>query len=396
MFFTKVILPAFVVAGTALAQGGCDADEYIIQSQGDATALSNCATVEGSVIIDEAVAGTIQFDGIQQIGGSLRCLGAVNLTSIEANSLTTIGANFALRELTILSTLNFPELKEVGNIAWEALPALQSLSFTKEVTKADNVLISNTQLNSLDGINLEQVDTFNINNNAYLSSVDVQLGNITQSLIIQANGKKLVASFPNLEWAFNMTFRNCSDVKLPSLASVNGSMGFFDNFFETFSAPNLTESGGSLVFVSNPELTNISMPNLETIGGGYQIANNSQLMEIDGFPTLETVAGAIDFSGEFGNVSLNAIQDVRGGFNMQTRGELDCAPFDEAKDQGIIKGTYVCESQAENPGTAGNDPSGTSSANRPKKSAASPATGVNVLAIMVLSTVVAGLLQWSL
>ncbi|KAI9678076.1 MAG: hypothetical protein M1817_006020 [Caeruleum heppii] len=396
MFFTRVVLPAFAVAGTALAQIGCDANENIIQSQGDASALSNCATVEGDVIIDEAVAGTIQLDGVQQIRGSLRCTEAVNLTSIEANSLNSIGSNFALRGLTILSTLNFPELKEVGNIAWEALPALQQLSFTKEVTKAANVLISNTQLNSLDGINLEQVDTFNINNNAYLSSVDVQLGNITEALIIQANGKKLVASFPNLEWAFNMTFRNCSDVKLPSLASVNGSMGFFDNFFKTFSAPNLTESGGSLVFVSNSDLTNISMPNLETIGGGYQIANNSQLMEIDGFPALTTVAGAIDFSGDFSNVSLDAIQDVRGGFNMQTSGTLDCGPFDDAKDQGIIKGTYVCASEAENPGTAGNSPSSTSSANGPRKSAATPKTGVNVLAVMVLSSLVAGLLQLSL
>ena len=80
--------------------------------------------------------------------------------------------------------------------------------------------------------------------------------------------------------------------------TVNGSLIVDDNLFESFTAPNLTKSGG-FVFVGNPNLKNISLPQLTQIGGGFQIANNSKLLNIDGFKNLKTVDGAIDFSGNF-------------------------------------------------------------------------------------------------
>lgn len=159
--------------------------------------------------------------------------------------------------------------------------------------------IDNTQLGSLDGINLQVADTIYVTNNPYLSSASMQLGNVTQSLTFGANSKDLKLEFPNLEWAYNMTFRNCSEVLIPSLASINGSLGFYSNTFENLSAPNLTNVGGSLSFVSNEELTNISMPELTTVGGGFQIANNTKLSDINGFPSLKTVGGALDFNGAF-------------------------------------------------------------------------------------------------
>ena len=263
--------------------------------------MSGCQTISGDIVIAEQTAGEIQLGDIQHIQGSLICQKAVNLTGLSARGLSVIDKDFNLDGLTILSTLNFPALSQVGSITWTALPGLQELSFTSQVKKASSVLVQNTILKSLDGINLEQVDKFNINNNQYLTKIELQLGNITQALNIQANSRDLVVSFPNLEWAYNMTFRNCSSVNLPSLASVNGSMGFFDNSFQSFSAPNLTQTGdkGSLVFVSNTQLTNISIPMLTTIGGTYEIQNNTNLKVIDGFQKLSTVGGAIDFSGNF-------------------------------------------------------------------------------------------------
>ncbi len=297
----RYLLPLLVAAGSAWAQIGCSEETNTIQNEGDAQALSNCQTVSGDVVIANTTSGTIRLSGIQRIEGSLICRDATNLNSIEAPQLAIIDRTFTLTGLTVLATLNFPSLQSVGSIEWTALPALQELSFTRQVTRASEVVISNTNLKSLNGINLEQVRIFDVNNNPYLTRVDVQLGNITQALTLQANSKDLEASFPNLIWAFNMTFRNCSKVNLPSLASVNGSMGFYGNFFESFSAPNLTRtgSGGSLAFVSNEELTNITMPGLESIGGTYQIANNTKLRAIDGFTQLESVGGAIDFSGNF-------------------------------------------------------------------------------------------------
>lgn len=220
--------------------------------------------------------------------------------SIAAPDLEEIGRNFQLNQLTILSTLSFPKLVKVTKIDWVALPALQGLTFSNTgVQEVQELNIDNTELASLDGINLQVADTIYIGNNRFLQSVNMQLGNVTESLTFSNNGADLVAEFPNLLWAYNITIRNLTSVSVPSLASVNGSLGFYGNYFESFSAPNLTDVGGSLAFVSNDKLSNITLPELTTIGGGFQIANNSALEDINGFPKLATVGGALDFTGAF-------------------------------------------------------------------------------------------------
>lgn len=261
--------------------------------------MASCSTFSGDIVIASTAAQTVELNGIQQISGSLTCVGAKDLTTLSADSLTSIGKNFVLTNLTTLQTLSFAKLSKVDTIQFNALPELQNLTFPSRITEAADVLITNTQLNSLAGIDLQTVDQFNVNNNPYLTTIETQLGNITKSLLIEANGKRLSASFPNLQWAFNMTFRNCSEIRVPSLTAVNGSMGFYENYFSSFAAPNLTTVGQSLVFDNNAQLTNVSLPKLKTIGGGYQIANNTQLKVIDGFQALQTVGGALDFSGNF-------------------------------------------------------------------------------------------------
>ena len=221
------------------------------------------------------------------------------ITQLSGDSLTTIDDTFSLSNLTILSTLNFPDLTDVDTINWVALPALQGLSFTTGVQKASSVMIQNTQLNSLDGINLQEVDTMVLAENNYLEDINMQLGNVTTALTIEANGRDVQVSFPNMEWAFNMTFRNVSTVDIPSLASVNGSLGFYSSYFSSLAAPNLTSVGGSLSFVSNQDLNNVSMPELKTVNGGFQIANCTEYKVINGFPALATISGALDFYGNF-------------------------------------------------------------------------------------------------
>ena len=205
--------------------------------------------------------------------------------------------------LTVLADLSAPQLTKVDTLNFTALPALQSLSFgNKGITQAISILITNTGLGSLSGINnLNSIGTFDINNNQALTNVSLDIKQIKNSLVIDSNDgyvAGLSVVFPSLENALNMTFRNCSSIELPSLSVVNESLGFYGNSFENFAAPNLTSAGG-LIFVDNTELTNISLPMLKTITPqAYQIANNTQLKKIDGFQKLSTVA-ALDFSGNF-------------------------------------------------------------------------------------------------
>jgi hypothetical protein len=229
---------------------------------------------------------------------------ASGLTSFSSDSIAQIKGTFSLTDLTLLSTLQFNELTAVKEISFVSLPALSALLFPATLSSAQSVTISNTFLNTLNGINLDTVATLQIDNNNHLTAFSTQVGNITSSAVINANGQGLTVTFPNLIWAANLTFRDIASVSIPSLAVINGSLGFYESSLETIYAPNLTTVGdfatgqGSLAFVDNTALTNISMPLLKSVGGANQIANNTDLHAIS-FPALSDVGGAIDFTGNF-------------------------------------------------------------------------------------------------
>jgi hypothetical protein len=221
------------------------------------------------------------------------------LTSIDCPKLRQIEGAFTLKSLTILTTLSMPELVKVGKIDWITLPALTRLTFTKGVTEAASVDISDTNLDSLDGISLVTTKTFNINNNRYLKIVNIALANVSEGLSVEFNSKSVNCSFPNLIWATNITIRDAGDVRFPQLSNVNGSIAFINNTFETVEFPELTKVGQSFAFNSNTRLTNVTANKLESIGGTLQLANNTEYKIVKGFASLKTVIGSIDMSGTF-------------------------------------------------------------------------------------------------
>jgi len=214
---------------------------------------------------------------------------------------------------------------------------------------------------------LMTVSVLEIDNNNRLKTFSTQVANITSSVNINANGDSLDVSFPNLIWAANMTMRNVSSISIPSLAVVNGSLGFYGNYMTDVAAPNLTAVGssatgqGSLAFVANGKLANISMPLLQTVGGADQVANNSALTGIS-FPALTYVGGAIDFSGNFSTPILPALVNVKGGFNVQSTAQIDCSGFQSEAGSGkVIQGTFICKTTADATTLGSSTASGTSS-----------------------------------
>ncbi|KAF7858616.1 hypothetical protein EAF04_009216 [Stromatinia cepivora] len=393
--FSKVLLPALAVIGTAVAATNsiCSQSTATINSAADATALADCKTIKGDVVVSPSAAGTIQLDGPEEINGNLIVENNGAITSLSSTSISTITGTFSLNNLTLLSTLQFNDLDTVDKIFWAALPALSALTFPSSVSTASSVIITNTFLNTLDGINLNTVDTLDINNNNRLRTFSTQVGNVTTLLNIDSNGRNLDVSLPNLVWAANITLRNVSSVSIPSLAVVNGSLGFYGNYFPSVSAPNLTSVGntangqGGFAFVANPSLANITIPMLQTVGGAFQIANNSALGAID-FPKLTQVGGAIDFSGNFTTPELPELNDVKGGFNMQSTTSIECSGFKSEHDSGNIQGTYTCKTTANaqsGTGTSSNSGSSSSSSATASKGAA-VSYGVNE-ALMGVSVV---------
>lgn len=271
-----------------------------INSQTDADALQSCTKYNGDITISMEASGTIALNGVEQLTGDLKINNATQLSSLTSDQLNSIGGTWSMQDMTILSNVAFDSLTSVDQIYWVGLPALQGLSFPQGIQKATNVLISNTQLYTSDGLELQSVGILNINNNPYLSAVNVNnLKNVTNQLSFSANAMNLAISFPNLEGAANMTFRNVSTVDMPSLSSVAGDMGFYSDNMQAFSAPNLTTTGGSLSFFDCPYLANTSFPSLSQVGGGFNLINNTKLGAIAGFPLLKVVVGGINFVGTF-------------------------------------------------------------------------------------------------
>ncbi|KAL2867879.1 GPI-anchored protein Ecm33 [Aspergillus lucknowensis] len=360
MAFIKYALPLLAAAQAVFAADCGDGDTIRIRSQSDLDKYNTCETLEGDVELDKGLVDAVTINGVQRIKGALTSNGADNITQLSAPSLETIDKTFHLQGLTRLTALDFPEINSVGELDFEAIPILQSLGFTKGITNAGGVSIVNTGLTSLDGISLNSVGRFIITDNTALETVDVNnLKNATNLINFAGNYKDLEISLPNLASGTNLTIRNVSTVSVPSLEKLEGQLGFWGNTFSSLSAPNLTEAG-DLVFEDNARLSNISLPALETVNGGFLITRNDELNSIV-FPKLATVTGAIDFSGAFDKASLPALKNVRGGFNMQSTGNFSCETFNSWKDN-TIHGTYKCEAETDNPTTSdGSSGSSTSS-----------------------------------
>ncbi|KAI5809539.1 hypothetical protein DFH27DRAFT_589384 [Peziza echinospora] len=394
MFVKNLILSTLAVAGLAAAQTNtaCSASNNTIAGNGDLQKIASCKTLSGDLIIGVDV--TIVELNVEQIQGSFIVEGASTLSKINLPNLKSIGNLFSLKRLTVLDTLSAPMLTSVGSIEWITLPQLVALSFNSKITTAANVRISDTQLGSLEGIDLQTVKKFNVDNNKYLKSVTFGLKNVSEALSMEFNSKSIAINFPSLVWARNITLIDAGSIELPSLQYVNGSINFGNNSVETIACKNLTTVEQTIAFIGNPKLTKLDFPVLKDVGGGFKIHNNTLLAVIDGFPKLTTVKGAIDIVGNLKNATLPELEDVQGGFNLQTSEQFDCKEFDKYQADKVIKGDdYVCKGQLKNPTTKDGKSGGEGNGNGTSgDSAASALAGNSIFglsAVAALSAVVA-------
>ncbi|KAI1200374.1 GPI-anchored cell wall organization protein ecm33 [Nemania serpens] len=315
--YSKDLVSAVAALGlvSGVAALGCKDDPVEINNQADATQASQCQSISHDVVFDVRAGKDIDLSGqLTEIEGSLIVKNNGLLQSLQSSSLKTIGGDFQLNNVTSLYSLVFPALKEVGTIDWTTLSSLQEPTFgTPGITKAKSVLVADTGVLNLDGINVQALTDMNINNNRRLAKFSTSIKTLSNALYVNANALNMTMEMPNLEWIANMTIANVSTFSVPSLKAVNGSIRFDSNYFTHFLAPNLTNiQDGDLSFVSNPQLQNISIPLLKRVGGGVTIANNTVLTKIDGLDSLEDVGGAIKMRGSFDSIELPNLDNVVG------------------------------------------------------------------------------------
>jgi hypothetical protein len=348
--FVKQLLPALVAIGSAAAQSStCTVSTTTVNSQAEATKLSSCGTIKGTVVLGSESGATIDFSGPKEITGDFIIRNNGQLTTLQSSSLQKIGGNFKLENATFINTLSFEKLTEVQSIEWVTVNRLDKVTLGP-LTKADNIRLSDTSLNTLDAFALSTVKKFKIDNNSRLTKYASQLTDLGDELIIQANGLNLEVDLPKLNWIANMEVANVTKFSIPALKVVNGSARFDSNLFETFSAPNLTHTEtGDISFIGNGFLQNMTFPKLTEIAGGLLIANNTGLDRVTFFPKLRKVSGAVKLRGNFTTVEFPELDTVKGAFDVSSTANIEksCDKLNEAAPRsqggdGRIEGVFTC------------------------------------------------------
>jgi len=284
---------------------------------------------------------------VQKIDGSLRIYNATDLVTFSADSIQEITGSLELQSLTVLTTASFGALEKVGTISLITLPAIST--FATNLKAASNILISDTSLESIDGFSaLKTVDSFNINNNRYLTSVKASLATVSNALELGFNGQNTALSFDELIWANNITLSSVSNVSFAKLQKVNASMGFINNTFTDLNVDELESVGQTFTITSNDDLDSVSFKNLTTIGGGFVVANNTNLKTIDTFSKVSTIGGALNVIGNFTSLDLSSLKSVRGGADIETSGSnFSCDALKKLQSKGAIQGdNFICKNGA--------------------------------------------------
>lgn len=97
---------------------------------------------------------------------------ATQAVQFNAATLELVSGELALSANTIMASLNLAQLTTVGSFSISALPALENIGLTTGITSAESVIISDTGLSSLQGINVVKLKTFDVNNNADIQTID--------------------------------------------------------------------------------------------------------------------------------------------------------------------------------------------------------------------------------
>jgi hypothetical protein len=107
---------------------------------------------------------------------------------------------------------------------------------------------------------------------------------------------------------------------------------------------------GSLALINLQSLLQISFDSLNDIGKDLVITNNGNVKKITGFPLLKNVAGNIDLTGSFDEISFPSLASVGGNVNIQSSAKNFSCPFPNLKANGVVRGTtFVCEGNIATP-----------------------------------------------
>ncbi|KAK6456262.1 3-prime end of extracellular mutant protein [Scheffersomyces xylosifermentans] len=352
----KTIFTTSALAGIALAANNstlttatpsvtkdCSFSDFTATNSAQVQQVAACQTAVGDITIYGDAFGSIELTGVEQIFGSLHVKNATQAVTLNAPTLQLVSGTLELNANTILQNLNLAQLTTVGSLNFNALPALEQTGLTAGITSADSIVIADTGLTSLSGINVYELKTFDVNNNQDIDTIDSGLQSVTDSLSISYNAEKVDVILDQLTSANNVFLQSINSLSANNLTTVNGSLAVSSSSVDEVQFKGLTNIGKSLTINKNDNLETLDFPKLTNIGGALQISDNEHLRSFDGFPELKTIGGSVDINGTFDNGTFESLQRVAGGFNLKSEGDVSCDEFKKLNSDGDIKGNkFVC------------------------------------------------------
>lgn len=105
-------------------------------------------------------------------------------------------------------------------------------------------------------------------------------------------------NLPSLAAVQDLTIENVTSLSMPALYQMTVQLLIAGSSIDSFSTIPL-RNGGDIMFIDNPVLSNISMPDLTSLSGDLVITGNEALKQIAGFSGLADVQGNIDVTGNY-------------------------------------------------------------------------------------------------
>jgi hypothetical protein len=208
-----------------------------------------------------------------------------------------------------------------------------------------SVSVNSTQIQNITGFAVDSVENVLLTNNQYLNAVELQIWNITQSLVLQGigqNSSSFAVALPRLLVAQDVLINGATILSMPALSTVNGSFTLEDNYLPALDDVSIlgTISGG-LSIIGNGNLTNASLPRLTTLAGGLDVSGNGKLTSLQ-FDLLNNIVGNVNISGPLTDISLPALRSLQGSITINSTAAMSCDAFDQLKEDGVIQGQYSC------------------------------------------------------
>ncbi len=339
------------VAAAALARADLSSCLYksaTLTASASISELASCPTILGSVEVSGNEIGLLDLSQLEKISGDVKVFNSSSVTAINMPNLQQIDGSLSITALTQLHAIDFSSLLDAGELSLISLPSLATLNLNKGISKASLIELSDTAMSLLDGLitGLDTVGTLNVNNNKNISSIDLQnLQHVTTGILLSFNSDNCLIDLSSLSWASNFSIQDVSSLQVTNLTSVNGTFNVAYNSFDLVQFDQLKEIGGDLQFYANDEAERADFPSLTSIGGELLYFNNTNLEDLaDSFDKLEKVKGAVNIKGLFGNLTMLALKEVDGDFNVtSTNEDFSCDSFDKLHKSKKIEGhNYEC------------------------------------------------------